>query len=1432
MPLVELIFVLFAILAIATPFITLVLLGKYKKLRVNLDQLAEENSKQHASFQREVADLKRQLTAAVRPAAPVAGEPVQRPAGPAPPTVRETPVPAPRVDLPAPVKPPPPISSFPILEKKPEPPQPQMPQEAAPVTPAHVPMARASTPVQKLPVPLAPVEPKPVLPAAAKTPVEVKSSAPVAPSQTIPSSVPSPQQPGPRIPAPTPRVPAEIPSGAAARVSGPPPVSAYRVPSSKPTLQQRMKSVSAIEETLGTNWLNKLGIIILVVGVALFGIYELGALGPLGKVGISYLASAFLLVGGIYLEKNERYRLLGRTGIGGGWALFFFSTYAIYHVAAMHVVDSLTLDCILMLVVAIAMAAHTLRYRSQFVTGLAFLLGYSTVALSQDTVYSLSAGVVLAIGLVSMVLKMGWFELEVFGILSSYLNHLYWLYRILGIEGAHGRHFPEYRASLALLFFYWLTFRISYVARNIKTDFEEHISTVAAVLNMGLLLGCMKFQSVQPELAYIALLVVGAAEFLCAQIPALKRRREAFVVLTVAGAALMLAAAPSHYTYKANDVAILWLVGAEVFLIAGVIVKEVVFRRLGLLTGLLVGLHLAETDFLQLVAFRASSENLALASGVLFAVCALVFYINALGAGSRWKGLFDVSPDRPLLTIHSYLGAFAAASAAWALFSHDWTALAFAAIMLILAGLGRALESSHLQVQYALLGAFTVYRGIVVNLHLESPEHAHVRLRLLTLPILGAAFYLTARLAALRDDPTQRTIRGLFAATGSGFFALLIWFEAPELWQPLAFIAFAVLLSEAARALRYHALAWHSHVLTGLAVFTALTADPGGIHTWHTMPVRAFSALPVVIGGYWLAKRLGVTDERHLALARVAYTWAAAGMMVWVLQEALRAPWIAVGWIVFAVVLALSTRWIRYQQLAWQANVVGLCALVRAYFYNYDLKQKFWGPISLRIFTISLVAAGLYFLSRKAAPEERCARAIAFLHSFAATGLLALLAWYEYPNGWLAPLWAAFALVLAIVDQRFELEELPWQSHILAGLTLLRSISVNLYVTDLWHGISVRLLSLAIVAVIFYALSRLIRMPDEWRQRDIHHIYSWAASSIGGLLLWYELQTQPTSIAVAWGAFGLVLFEYGLLRKITQFRYQAYVALVAAFTRIFFSNLTASEPGEFWGPRMYTILPLVLIFFFVYAQLPQKEEDTDRDRRLHFDALLAYLGTATIVALFYFQFPIEWVVTSWASVVFALLGASLLLDRPLFLHQGLFLTVGVLARGMAHNLFGAGYFSGGDWQGRYFVLSSAAAILLASMFFAFRLRGRFSLPQNMNPWLRPLAIVASRPEQVEFFVPIILLTCMLALKMRAGMVTVSWGIEGVLIVLLALAVKERSFRLTGLGILLLCVAKVMALDVWGLQARDRYITLIIVGAALVFVSFLYTRYRDAIRQFL
>ncbi|MGO9345194.1 MAG: DUF2339 domain-containing protein [Terriglobales bacterium] len=54
----------------------------------------------------------------------------------------------------------------------------------------------------------------------------------------------------------------------------------------------------------------------------------------------------------------------------------------------------------------------------------------------------------------------------------------------------------------------------------------------------------------------------------------------------------------------------------------------------------------------------------------------------------------------------------------------------------------------------------------------------------------------------------------------------------------------------------------------------------------------------------------------------------------------------------------------------------------------------------------------------------------------------------------------------------------------------------------------------------------------------------------------------------------------------------------------------------------------------------------------------------------------------------------------------------------------------------------------------------------------------------------------------------------------------------GLGLLLLCVGKILSVDVWRLDPRDRYLTFIVLGAALLLVSFLYTRNREALRQYL
>jgi uncharacterized membrane protein len=848
------------------------------------------------------------------------------------------------------------------------------------------------------------------------------------------------------------------------------------------SIADRLKSSLDVEEMLGTNWLNKLGIVILVLGVAFFLAYQLKTLSPAGKVLVGFVTAAVMLGAGIWFDRTERYRILARAGIGGGWALLFFTTYAMYHVPAAQVLSSQAADLVLMLAVAATMVVHTLRYRSQVVTGLAFLLAFLTVAISHSNVYSLSAGAVLAAGLVVIVGRMQWYELEVFGILASYLNHYLWLRPI--IEPMHGkRHpFPEFAASAAILTLYWLIFRMSYVFRRPSDERQEHISTAAALLNTALLLAVFKYQSTHPEWAFWALLAIGAIETLLGRLPTTRRRRSAVIVLSTLGVILLIAAFP--FRYSGMRLSVLWLLEAEALLLIGVWTKEVVFRRLGMLGALLVSGQMISVEAARIFGRRMDGADLLPEFGlaIVFVVAAAVFYADAHWVLRRWADLFTTEFDRRVMQRLSYAACVMILIAAWIAFPEAWTAVAWSALGMGLALAGRRLAFPQhgfpeLRYQANFLALASVLRVLAINLEATDKYHG-LTLRLLTITFVSALLYVTSNWSGDSDRSRGiaigkrlfsygQLVGAAYTWSASSLLALVAWYElrpvsVADAWLVGGLVVFELGLERKKLSLR----------LQGYAVVTAsflriffvnlnAAGNPGEISP------RFYTVVPLALGffyAYWRLHESGedlLESERRFKAADVC-CWLGTITFAALMRFELNADWVAGAWAALALALLVIAWRSERTVFLYQGLMVAVGVLFRTVLHNFYQRSYFPAPAwESRWITVGTGVALLFVslpfafpLRRKNEQSEETGlvhllqlvvRRPEQLLFFIAVGLLTVLLAIEMRHGMVTLSWgvegvAVFMLALWLGERSFRL----------TGLGLLLLCVGKILLVDVW----------------------------------------------------------------------------------------------------------------------------------------------------------------------------------------------------------------------------------------------------------------------------------------------------------------------------------------------------------------------------------------------
>jgi uncharacterized membrane protein len=912
---------------------------------------------------------------------------------------------------------------------------------------------------------------------------------------SLPVSAVATPPPPPPANAPAPDEPAAGPARPREPVfeqlSRTPSFGSYSPSAASATARVKRRQWSDIEERLGTNWLNKIGTAAFVIGVALLLNYSMHYLGPAGKIALGYTLGIFLLAAGILGERNERYRIAGRAVLGGGWALLYFTTYAMHSVAAVRIVDNPTLGFALLFAVAAAMVAHSLRYHSQVTTGFAYLLAFVSVGVGEIPVGGLIAAVLLVASLALVMRARQWFAIEPFAIVATYLLHWIWLSQTYQRIGGH-KMFPGYAASVALLSTYWLLYLISYFLRVPKKTSQVQLLTAAFLLNAIGYLTVLHYQSFHPAWRFWFLLAAGAVYLAISGFSRKIDRRLAFILASTLGAALLIAAIP--YRFSGGNLEILWLIEVESLLLVGWRLADAHLRLLGWTAAAVLAIYAGVHHIVpRFVAWQEPNAK----AGWLLVALAAAFFVN----GRMRKRLAEhgTMVDRIASIASPILATGFALAAAWMALPFFWPGLVWLLIAVALTETGKRFGDPVWQGCGYAASVLAASRLLTVNLF-HTGSWRHVSLRLITVGASSLILYLYSRRAAFSEGlvsslkdyvpdvlAAQRIVPALFTATATLLVSILLWDEITSAAVALAWGVFGLALLESSRAFKNGAIRLQAYAVLFASFARIFIADLNSTAHVGAVPVPVLT-VGVLIAIFYYSS----THDESSAPVRKTFLWLGTAALAALFRFELAPEWVAVSWAALAVAFYVFGRASKSSTLQTQSYVLTLAAGVRCAFDNFYQVGR-WHFTTVRVATVVASAALIYALffsellwSPKSAeigqPEPQASLSEGqwkkfwhvleqyprHLFFFVPTLLLTVLISLEVRRGFLTAAWGVEALVVFLLVLKMRERVYRWFSLSLLMLCVIRIVTVDVWNLDaLGRIVSFLALGLALLAVSF-----------------------------------------------------------------------------------------------------------------------------------------------------------------------------------------------------------------------------------------------------------------------------------------------------------------------------------------------------------------------------
>ena len=1002
---------------------------------------------------------------------------------------------------------------------------------------------------------------------------------PVAAAAPMPAATPEPE-PEPAI---VTAGPVPLPIAIAAEAVEPPapapvlvPAAVAPVPPPPPGLAQagglrHSRNSEEWEALIGGNWLNKLGNFVLVVGVALLLALSYKHLGPASRSAIGLAISAGLLAGGVFMERRARYVIFGRGLIGGGWAGLYFTTYAMQALDAAKVIDSPLLGGFLLLAVAAGMVAHSLRYRAQALTGLAYTVAFATLAITPVTALSVTALIPLAASLLVVAYQFSWSGMALFGLIATYAT--------CASRGDTGAPLSTAQTVFAA---YWLAFEIYDLLRARRGSnhgAEQAILPLNALCFAGL--SYAKWSAADPARMY--LLAAGiAAAYLADTIlravlrppstfPAETRTEERIFAggyegpITLAAASSVIAALLKLHGQTAN---VALLAEAELLFLAGFLFRQDYPRRLAGMLFAALGAKLLITDIPDAGSVHFVGRTLHDWTPTAMLAAALCYTNRALRRAGQSYGYAASALIAVAIGFEISMRHLGIAWLGWGtlLFAFGWR---FRLLDFRLQAYGAGVCA---------LGAVWLHQ-IEVSAGTAAPWASP------WIPLAAAAAVTyAAALCALRSDAKRfaemerPALQMIACAAASAAAAALVWRTVPAVYLGPAWMALGIVALEAGLRRWPADLRTHAHVLAAMGVahvlyFTVLPATEI-VRTDQRLAIACAALASYLFAARFFAAR---PDQAPAGEARGAVNVASAAGSLFVLiglWAVLNPLAVAPVWALFALLLMEAGFRLDLPGLRLQGHLAAAAAAGRLFWANFAPAGSTLG-ISHRLLNVGVVVAAEYFewwrQGRWMARLGEWERALRRLYLWAAAGLMMVLLYVELPRQSIEVGWAVFAVVLLALGRARNIADLRLQSYGFAAIGFMRALGLELYPYQILSCTTQeRIAATILVIACLFAGQLLIPLaPGKPAAEKLARLYySLLATTLATVLLYQEVSGRM--LTVAWGIEGAALLAAGFPLRDRTMRLSGLALFLVCIGKLFFYDLRELE-------TLYRILSFIVL---------------------------------------------------------------------------------------------------------------------------------------------------------------------------------------------------------------------------------------------------------------